>query len=386
MMSNIFWRAVCQIYKRKIFSLMTVLMMTVAVAVMFYSFVLYSFSHYPLHQAKRVLNDDVRNVYKLEYRTVLASVPVEELSELCMFFDEMDEMKEIGKCGMYAMSYNYTEDIQELYVQRNITALCKLQTAQGQTVSMSGEEAYGSAYVGSELANRYPKGSIYITEDGMKYMILDVLDKDAKWLFEEPGASVIDLDKAVFLDYDYLLSKDLDYVKNGINNYYFVAEEADVPDIVMRLAEKHRLNFYGISDLKNSYLSYIKSDVLARGESYYFPILLYAASVIAIMMAAATAFLSNKADYGIMLVNGMTKRQVMAVIILENLFKMLAACAVAVAYWFFNINKLDSTYYMVMSDSAVRTAFLCIGTVVLISVMPVMFIKRYRINDMLAEK
>lgn len=87
-----------------------------------------------------------------------------------------------------------------------------------------------------------------------------------------------------------------------------------------------------------------------------------------------------------MLVNGMTKRQVMAVIILENLFKMLAACAVAVAYWFFNINKLDSTYYMVMSDSAVRTAFLCIGTVVLISVMPVMFIKRYRINDMLAEK
>lgn len=386
MMSNIFWRAVCQIYKRKIFSLMTVLMMTVAVAVMFYSFVLYSFSHYPLHQAKRVLNDDVRDVYKLEYRTVLASVPEEELLELCMFFDEMDEMKEIDKCGMYAMSYNYTEDIQELFVQRNITALCKLQTDQGQTVSMSKEEAYGSAYVGSELANRYPKGSIYITEDGMKYMILDVLDKDAKWLFEEPGASVIDLDKAVMLDYDYLLGKDLDYVKNGINNYYFVAEEADVPDIVMRLAEKHRLNFYGISDLKNSYLSYIKSDVLAGGESYYFPILLYAASMIAIMMAAATAFLSNKEDYGIMLVNGMTKRQVMAVIILENLFKMLAACAVAAAYWFFNINKLDSTYHMVMSDGAVRTAFLCIGTVVLISVMPVMFIKRYRINDMLAEK
>lgn len=386
MMDNIFWRAICQIYKRKLFSLMTVLMMAVAVAVMFYSFVIYSFFHYPLHQARRILNDDMRNVYKLEYRTVLAPVPEEELSELCMFFDEMNGLEGIHKCGMYAGCYNYAENIQELYVQRNITDLCKLQTVQGQAVSMSKEEAYGSAYVGSELANRYPKGSIYITADGMKYMILGVLDKDAKWLFEEPGDAVIDLDNAVLLDYDYLLNEDLNYIKNGVNNYYFVTEDAAVPSIVMGLAEKHRLNFYGISDLKNSYLSYIKSDVLAKGESYYFPILLYVASVIAIMMAATTAFLSNKADYGIMLVNGMTKRQVMVVIILENLFKMLVSCVVAAAYWFFNINKLDSTFHIVILDSAIRTVFLCIGTVVLISVMPVMLFKRYRINDMLVGK
>ncbi|MDE6025977.1 MAG: hypothetical protein K2G45_11045 [Lachnospiraceae bacterium] len=386
MMNNIFWRAVCQIYKRKIFSLMTVLMMTVAIAVMFYSFVLYSFFHYPLRQARHILNDDVRDVYKLEYRTILAAVPEDELSELCMFYNEMGGLEGIDKCGMYAMSYNYTEDMQELYIQRDIIDLCNLQTINGTTVELEETEQYGAAYVGFELATRYPKGSIYVTTEGEQYLILDVLDKDTKWLFDELGASVIDLDCAVLLDYDYVIDRDLNHIKNGMNNYYFVTKDADMSDIVMQLAEGHNLGIYGIFNLESSCFSYIKSDVLARGESYYFPLLSYLASVSAIMMASMTAFLSNKADYGIMLVNGMTKRQVMMVIVLENLFKLLVSCMMATLYWFLNLNRLDSTFYMVLSDSIVLTTLQCIVTVILISIIPVILIKRYRINDMLAEK
>lgn len=386
MMNNIFWRAVYQIYKKKGFSLLSVLMMTVAVAVMFYAFVLYSFYHYPLRQARRILCDDVRDVYKLEYRMVLAPVPEDELSELYLFYDELGRMEGIDKSGMYAMSYNYAADMQELYLQRNIADLCRLQTVHGAAVDLEETESYGMAYVGSEMAARYPKGSIYTSTDGEQYMVLDVLDKNVEWFFDEPGTPVLDLDYAVLLDYDYLLDRDLSHIRKGVNNYYFVTKDADMSDIVMQLAEKYNLKLYGVSDLNSIYHGYIKSDMLAVGEAYYFPLLLYLASVIAIMMASMTMLLSNKSDYGIMLTNGMTKRQVMTVIVLENLFKLLASCILAALYWFFNMNKLDSIFYMVIPDSIAVTVLLGIITVVLISIIPVILIRRYQINDMLAEK
>ncbi len=385
-MKNIGWYAICQIYKKKVTSLLTVLMLAVTISVIFYTVLIQKSNTYNLRQSEKLLADDAGNVYKLEYRIMIAPLLADEVSTLTAFYNELSRWDELSKCGMYADNYNDKLGVDELYVQKRLTGLCRLKTVSGASVEFDSEGEYGTAYVGCELADAYPKGSVYEAATGKRYRIKDVLGSNSKWLSMQSGEAPIDLDDFILLDYDCLLEEQPFEIGNGVWHYYYTTEDENVHDKIMKLAEQYDLDFYGAYNMKEQY-RYLERDILRSNvELVLMPVVMYIAAVITIILISVKALADNRSDYGIMLANGMTKRQIASIIIVESVFKMVAAGLVAALYWSVNMRMRNPDIVFqvpVIALSAVTTVGICLITLILANIVPLFILGKYRIREML---
>ncbi len=385
-MKNIGWYAICQIYKKKVTSLLTVLMLAVTISVIFYTVLIQKSNTYNLRQSEKLLTDDAGNVYKLEYRIMMAPLLADEVSALTAFYNELSGWKELSQCGMYTDNYNDKLGVDELYVQKRLTGLCRLKTVSGASVEFDSEGEYGTAYAGCELADAYPKGSVYEAATGKRYRIKDVLGNNSKWIPRQSNDAPIDLDACILLDYDCLLEDQPFEIGNGVWCYYYTTEDENVHDKIMKLAEQYGLEFYGTYNMKEQY-RYLERDILRSNvELVLMPVVMYIAAVITIILISVKALADNRSDYGIMLANGMTKRQIASIIIVESVFKMVAAGLVAALYWSVNMRMRNPDIVFqvpVIALSAVTTAGICLITLILANVVPLFILGKYRIREML---
>lgn len=383
-MKNIGWYAICQIYKKKVTSLLTVLMLAVTISVIFYTVLIQKSNTYNLQQSEKLLADDAGNVYKLEYRIMMAPLLADEVSTLTAFYNELSGWEELSKCGMYTDNYNDKLGVNELYVQKRLTGLCWLKNVSGASVEFDSEGEYGTAYVGCELAEAYPKGSVYEAATGKRYRIKDVLGNNSKWIPRQSNDVPIDLDACILLDYDCLLEDQPFEIGNGVGCYYYTTEDENVHDKIMKLAEQYGLEFYGVYNLKEQY-RYLERDILRSNvELVLMPVVMYIAAVITIILISVKALSDNRLDYGIMLANGMTKRQIASIIIVESVFEMVTAGLVAALYWSMNIEKQGVIFLSpVIALSAVTTVGVCLITLILANVVPLFILGKYRIREML---
>lgn len=383
-MKNICWYAICQIYKKKVTFLLTVLMLAVTISVIFDTVLIQKHNTYNLQQSEKLLADDTSNIYKLEYRIMIAPLLPDEVSKLTAFYDELTGWKELSKCGMYTDYYNDKLAVDELYVQKRLIGLCRLKTVSGALVEFDSGGEYGTAYVGCKLADVYPKGSVYESATGERYRIKDVLENHSKWLSRQSGDVPMDLDAFILLDYDYLLEKQPFEIGNGVWCYYYTTEDRNVHDKIMKLAEQYGLEFYGAYNLKEQY-KYFERDIFRNNvELALMPVVMYIAAVITIILISVKALADNRLDYGIMLANGMTKRQITSIVIVESVFKMAAAGLVAALYWSMNIEKQEVIFLRpVIALSVVTTVGICLITLILANIVPLFILGKYRISDML---
>lgn len=385
-MKNIGWYAICQIYKKKVTSLLTVLMLAVTISVIFYTVLIQKSNTYNLRQSEKLLADDAGNVYKLEYRIMMAPLLADEVSALTAFYNELSGWKELSQCGMYTDNYNDKLDVDELYVQKRLTGLCRLKTVSGASVEFDSEGEYGTAYVGCELADAYPKGSVYEAATGKRYRIKDVLGSNSKWLPRQSNDAPIDLDDFILLDYDCLLEEQPFEIGNGVWCYYYTTEDENVHDKIMKLAEQYDLDFYGAFNLKDQYRNMRRELLRGNVELVLMPVVMYVAAVITVILISVKALADNSSDYGIMLANGMTKRQIASIIIVESVFKMVAAGLVTALYWSVNMRMRNPDIVFqvpVIALSAVTTVGICLITLVMANVVPLFILGKYRIREML---
>ncbi len=380
MMKNICRYALGQYFKKLKISLLTTVMMAIAIGVMFYSFIIYGFYHYPERLAEGLLQDKPENVYYLKYHMLFAPVSNDELNRFYDFYNNMGSIEGIEKFGMYAFLPNY--DFDEMYIQNNISALCRVEDINGKGIHFEYNEKYGEAYVGFSMSDRYPVGSIYTTSSGEQYIIKNVLKKDAEWLFENKGDSSINLNNAVLLDYDYLLKNHITKIYNGINSFYYVAKDKDVSGKVMGLAKEYGLAFEDTYDLKSDFHIYAKKSMRDNGEAYFFPVIVYLAAVIAIGMSAMLSLYNSMTDYGIMLANGFTRREIIGIVITENIYKCLLAGMIAFVYWMRNHNKFIGAFHEAMITYIPHMTVFCILSVFVISIFPVVAFNKWKLHEL----
>lgn len=380
MIKNICRYAMGQYFKKLKISLLTTFMMAIAIGVMFYSFIIYGFYHYPESLAEGLLQDKPENVYYLQYHMLFAPVSNDELNRLYDFYNNMGSIEGLEKFGMYAFLPNY--DFDEMYIQKNISALCCVEDINGAGIEFKDNEKYGEAYVGYSVSNRYPVGSIYTDSLGEQYIIKNVLKKDSKWLFENKGDSSIELNNSVLLDYDYLLKKNVTNMYNGMNSFYYVTKDKNVSGKVMRMAEEYGLDFNDTYDLKNDFHIYAQKSMRDNGEAYFFPIIVYMAAVIAIGMSSMLSLYNSMTDYGIMLANGFTRHQIIGIVITENTYKCLLGGIIAFVYWMRNHNKFIGAFHEAMLTYIPHMVVFCILSIVTISILPIIVFNKWKLYEL----
>ncbi len=373
------WYSLCQMYKRYRMTVLTIVMSAIGFAVIYYAMLIYAFYQYPKTQAKRLMAYDLDSVHMMAYQMLYAPIGHEELTEILAFDASLDAVNGVNAHGVFAFEEGFGSD-NKMYIQRDITSLCSLSNTDGHAVNYdTGESDYGFAVVGYELADTYPVGSLYSDENGVKYIVTDILQKNSYWIpARDIGDARIDLNDAIILDYDYVLSKDITMLYNGLTSYYIVADSSVDFDRLLSDAAGRGLHFYGIYNVEDKYDREIVDSMRENGETYYFPIILYIAAIVTMIMSSLIAIYINKKDMGIMLANGITMRQLIAMIFVQNIIKIVIAAFISFAIWIYYSAKLSGAMEELAVDLIPAFIALLVISIFVTSIIPVQYIRKKR--------
>ena len=381
----VFWYSICQLYKKRKITILTIVMSAMGFAVIYYAMINYAFYQYPKKQAAKLVSYDIQNVYMLAYQVLYVPIGNEELQHILSFDHSLDNVEDVMSHGMFFLENSYDGGENKFYMQKSISSLCNLYNTDGIMIDYDvNKSEYGFAVAGYNYAMEYPVGSVYEDDYGIKYVITDHLKKNSHYIPDDNiGNAGINLDDVIILDYDYALSQNITLLYNGLTSYYIVTDNKLAVDELIDEANGKGLHIYGINNIEDKYNRDIKDYMWANGESYYFPLILYIASMISLLMSSMISVYVNKKDMGIMLVNGISKRQLIAMISLQNAIRIAAFVVIAVFIWIYFGSRLTGAMKELTTKLIPWASIVPIVSYLLINVLSINMIRDKKAYELL---
>ncbi len=365
--------------------------MSVGLIVSFYSFIVYDSYHFPTRQAKKVLNYDLDDIYKINFGMHMLGLHSDDFDKLDKLYGQIEDIQGIDYWGSYFVGGNGRADI--LYVYPSLTGLCDIRTNDNLALAFdynNMQSGYGIAYVGADLSKVYPVGSKYLDEEtGCEYIISGVLKDGSKWLPDDLyGSSAMNMNQALLLDLNYAIAQPENKVfLANASNYLFIGAESDsVKDSLNALLNKLELDVDGIVRLGSLYSSYEKDAMDQAGENYLLPLILLLSALIVSVITARMSVMASKKDYGIMLSNGFHKANIIGIILTENIIKCCCAFLICVLYWAMqrlNMDEFTKTLYKDMFGFRFALFFVILF---LMCEFPVRYILKSKPTDLLSRR
>ena len=385
---NTFLFGIFQIFKKPWIFLITVAMMSVGLIVSFYSFLVYDSYHFPTRQAKKVLNYDLNDVYKINFGMSILGLHSDDFDKLNKLYEQIGDIQGVDYWGGYFVSRNGTADM--LYVYPSLVGLCDVRTNDNRTLAFDYshiQDGYGIAYVGGDLSNIYPVGSKYHDEEtGCEYIISGVLKDGTKWLPDDLyGSSAMNMDNVLLLDLKYAIAQPENtvYLANASNFLLIASEDDGVKDRINTLLNKLEFNVDGIARLGSLYSSYEKDAMDQAGENYLLPLVLLLSAMIVSVITARMSVMASKKDYGIMLSNGFNKANIIGIILTENAIKCFCAFLICILYWTLQRLNMDEFTNALYKDMFGFRFGLFFVILFLMCEFPVRYILRSKPTDLL---
>lgn len=390
MMTNVMF-GIYQIFKKPGVFLITVVMMAISLIVSFYSFLVYDSYHYPVKQIKENLSCDIEDVYKINFGLAMIGLHSDDLDKIKNLINAMDEMPELSVWGGY---YYGTQDTEKkLYINEELYALCGIKDSEDMPLSYDYDEIagdYGIAFVGQELSEKYPKGSIfYDDETGCQYIVQGYVKEKSKWLSDDLYDGMLtDLDNAVILDWNYALDRTDDdfFIINICDNLFFAVQDKNVKENVKQLIENSELDIDGVFCMETLCSSYEREAMDNAGENYLFPLVLLISAVIVSVVTSKMSLLTNKKDYGIMITNGFTRMDITTMVITENVIKVLTAYLICMIYWMIQYINMDTVTKNLYEDMWLFKIIIVIGIIVLSCENPVRYLLKIKPIELINKK
>lgn len=388
---NTFLFGIFQIFKKPWIFLITVAMMSIGLIVSFYSFIVYDSYHFPTRQAKKVLNYDINDIYKINFGMSILGLHSDDFDKLNKLYEQIGDIQGIDYWGGYFVSGNGIADI--LYVYPSLTGVCDIRTDDNLALAFDYNDmqaGYGIAYVGTDLSKVYPVGSKYHDEEtGCEYIIAGVLKDGTKWLPDDLyGSSAMNMKHALLLDLHYAIAQPGNkfYLANASNFLLIAAKNDSVKDRLNALLNKLELNVDGIVPLGSLYSSYERDAMDQAGENYLLPLVLLLSAIIVSIITARMSVMASKKDYGIMLSNGFNKANIIGIILTENIIKCCCSFLICILYWALqrlNMDEFTNALYKDMFGFRFALFFIILF---LMCEFPVRYILRSKPTDLLSRR
>ncbi len=365
--------------------------MSIGLIVSFYSFIVYDSYHFPTRQAKKVLNYDMDDIYKINFGMSILGLHSDDFDKLNKLYEQIGDIQNVDYWGGYFVSGNGIADI--LYVYPSLAGLCDIRTDDNLSLAFDYNDmqaGYGIAYVGADLSNVYPVGSKYHDEEtGCEYIICGVLKDGTKWLPDDLyGSSAMNMNNALLLDLNYAITQPGNkvYLANASNFLLIAAENDSVKDRLNELLNKLELDVDGIVPLGSLYSSYEKDAMDQAGENYLLPLVLLLSAIIVSIITARMSVMASKKDYGIMLSNGFNKANIIGIILTENIIKCFCSFLICILYWTLqrlNMDEFTNALYKDMLGFRFALFFIILF---LMCEFPVRYILRSKPTDLLSRR
>lgn len=368
------WYALCQLYKNKIQTVITAIMITLSFIVITYSGITYLQFRGNEWKAGEVVEGDFKNIYHINLINYFAAGGNEYhlLNELYQWMQKQPELK---WCGFY---YYYEEE--------------KIMYASGEILKMCGIEAEHTeekcAWAGYDRQAEIPVGSKF-EDAGIEFEVISCLDKNSRFIgsnFASGLAVLISLDDYVIVDLDVMLQENPSEIGNGIvNNLYYEVEKDSDGDFFERKlrdkADELGLDIYGINNLKYLFEASAREAMEMAGERYLMPLVLTLCACVALCICSMQSYQINRHDSSVMLSCGMTRRAISGIYMCENLIKILAGYSLSLMYWVrkkreMKLEMFDTSMYDTWLEYLKYMIFICFGLCFVFTVLcsiPVFF-------------
>lgn len=367
-------------YKKRWNGIITCIMLAIGFAVIGYSLMTYCTYNYPEQQSKKVLSYDTDNVYKIDTYLMLGLPDLDNMKLIIEFCSSLGQIDGVKANGAYYLQEDYVTGIGKLYMSSSITSLCNLKDSDGRTINLESQDSNkGIAAVGVNLADEYPVGSIYYDVDSeCEYLISAIISEESSWLADQLNdETTIVLDDVIVLDLDtFMENGNLYLFMNAVTNMYFVADSDAVCDEVYKMADEMGLKLNGIHSLKQIFKINAADAMYYANEVYLMPAILFVASLVAIWISIMMTMIVNKQDIGIMLSNGMTRLNIVMMIICENIIKCIFAFLLSAIYWKIQYNKMIDLMKTIYHDVWGVRVSLLLFTIIIASILPSLYIIR----------
>lgn len=334
------WYALCQLYKNKIQTVITAIMITLSFIVITYSGITYLQFRGNEWKAGEVVEGDFKNIYHINLTNYLAAGKNENylLNELYQWMQKQPELK---WCGLY---YYYEEE-KIMYASGQILKMCGIETERTEEKS---------AWVGYNRQADIPVGSKFKDAD-IEFEVVSCLDKNSRFIGHSYIAGLADLillDDYVIVDLDVMMKEHPSEIGNGIVNnlYYEVEKDSDGAFFEKKLRDKADelgLDIYGINNLKYLFEASARDAMEQAGERYLMPLVLTLCACVALCICSMQSYQVNRHDSSVMLSCGMTRLDIYGIYMCENLIKILAGYSLSLMYWARKIREMKLETFMI---------------------------------------
>lgn len=364
-MKNLMWYGICQLYKRKFVSLLTIVMLALSFIVLEYSGISYLSFHYSEIMADSVLKYDSEDIYNINI-SKYAFAGKDEIDKLNSFYKAFGSIEGMEGYGMYFETCDSVDKY--IYISETLAPICGVYF-DNKTSTATEEVGYGM--VGQNLSNVCPVGSVVFDPNTMEnFRVISTLPDDSWFISDDyihSAGKIINLDDYIIMNFDYLIEHQPGFILNAINNFYIVlSPDSNVVAVcneIEKLALEYDVDIYGINSMKVLFEHSAKNSAYDAGERYLMPVVMLMCSLIAMSIATLISMRTNRRDMGIMLANGMTRMDVAMIYIFENIFKIVVAYIISLVFW--NV----STDSVILNRHELQQVILPIFTIVVVFVI-----------------
>lgn len=334
------WYAICDLFNKRILTVVTIAMFVVSFAVAEKSGLFYLTYNYNKLQAKDVVTTSFEKTYKInisKYSTGFCSE--NDRDNIISFMNEIDKLECVSFSGMY---YERTEEIQNpiLYANRKMLTMCGiLDEESSDFVCLAGKNTgykQGDIFMPYEGHPEYSFAVTGMTKENKKFI--------ASYYFDTSG-QMLELDDYMIVSLENVLEIDPWYIVNGLKNIYLGAKEGYSSEYIVceieKIAQKCNIDLYGVKSLNESFKEFANYAMENAGVNYMIPLALIICSVITMIVGSVYSVRLNKKDYGIMLANGMTHVDINRISTLAVEIKIIISFVIASTYICWNAGITD---------------------------------------------
>ena len=110
-------------------------------------------------------------------------------------------------------------------------------------------------------------------------------------------------------------------------------------------------------------------------------------TMITIIISNKISILEEKKDFGIMLVNGYTKRNIYNIILVENMIKCIISITVVIIYWILQYIKCDDEFTKTLIRFIFKNNIIIMLTVsIIICITSVILIKKEDLYSLISDR
>ncbi len=300
------------------------------------------------------------------------------------------------------MSEDAKNSVQVLYIDDTLAELCDIYDINGNKITYKSKDEYIPIYVGYDYRNIIDVGSIITSKTMVKknnkfvyekiqFKVQGILKKESYWLED---MTIESMSNCINLDSSFVTFKSYNINEKKDRCFYVVNNQKNVEgaiDLMNKSVAINNLNMK-IATVDDDVNKKLKSDIEDMKVYIVLATFITFMAILSNSAMSTVAILLRKKDFGVLYVNGISRKDVRRIVLCENIIKIAISIIISFSYVYYSLFMNYGGRNPVMLENLLyvqtrMTIFEIMGIGILIlfisSMVPLLIIRKLNVIELI---